>query len=277
MTEPQAPQPPQPQQPQQPQPQQPPQPPQPPQRLKPKFSGMAWASLILGIIGMCGSPIPILNNLTAVAAFVGVILGVIALFGGKKIVASIGTGLGVLAIVITVILQGMMVRELDKALEQGGSGSGTSSTDSATPGSGSGSGSGSDSGSNSTVRLDFGQEHSWSGGETISISQPTAYESDNQFLQPTEGNRYIQFDVRVTNNGDDEYNVGSSSITVQHNGQVAQQNYAAGDQFPNTQLPPGDSVTYTMVFEISQQTGKLQVSVEPNVFATDTVYFSGQV
>ncbi len=236
---------------------------------------MAWASLILGIIGMCGSPIPILNNLTAVAAFVGVILGAIALFGGKKTVAGIGTGLGVLAIVITVILQGMMVRELDKALDQGGTGTGTNSSASATPGSGSGSGS--NSGSDSTVRLDFGQEHSWSGGETISISKPTPYESDSQFLQPSEGNRYIQFDVRVTNNGDDEYNVGSSSITVQHNGQVAQQNYAAGDQFPNTQLPPGGSVTYTMVFEIGQQTGKLQVSVEPNVFATETIYFSGQV
>nr|WP_281167516.1 DUF4352 domain-containing protein [Actinopolyspora mortivallis] len=109
------------------------------------------------------------------------------------------------------------------------------------------------------------------------MSEPTPYTSDNQFLQPQEGKRYVQFDVHVVNNGDDEYNVGSVTITAQHAGKVAQQNYSAGDQLPNTQLPPGDEVSYTMVFEISEEPGELKVSVQPNAFAAQTVYFTGRV
>ena len=79
-----------------------------------KFSGLAWAALILGIVGIVGSPIIFLNNLTAVLAGVGVVLGAIALFGTRKVLAGAGVGLSILAIVFTVIAQGAAVKELDR-------------------------------------------------------------------------------------------------------------------------------------------------------------------
>lgn len=103
------------------------QPPQyPPMQAPPeeKFRGLAWAGLILGIIGICGSILPIVNNLTAVAAFVGLVLAVIALFGTKKVVAAIGAALCVLAIVVTVALQGLMLEAIDETLEEAGTGGG---------------------------------------------------------------------------------------------------------------------------------------------------------
>lgn len=241
------------------------------QESKSKFSGLAWACLILGIIGICGSPLPLLNNLTAVAAFVGLILGIIALFGTKKVVAGIGVALCVLSIAATVALQAAMVRGINKAFEEVRSGP-------TEPGANAGSGQGHDPAAPSeVVRVHFGAEHSWPGGETISISEPTEYTDSNSFAPPAEGNRYVQFDVTVVNNGNDDYNVMESTISAQHNGRVAEQNFAAGGQFPNAQIPPGDDVTYTMVFEIGKAPGELQVSVQPNMFAAGTVYFTGRV
>ncbi|UJW30004.1 hypothetical protein L3Q67_32980 [Saccharothrix sp. AJ9571] len=45
-----------------------------PQTKPAKFAALVWASLILGIVGVVGSPIIFLNNLTAVAAAVGLVL-----------------------------------------------------------------------------------------------------------------------------------------------------------------------------------------------------------
>lgn len=241
------------------------------QEPKTKFGGLAWSGLIIGIIGICGSPLPILNNLTAVAAFVGLILGIIALFGTKKVVAGIGVTLCVLSIAATVAIQAAMVREIDKAFDEVRSGSTKSGTNT---------GLGADptpAPASETVRMNFGEEHSWSGGETISISPPTVYTASNQFMQPAEGNRYVQFDVNVMNNGEDDYNVIGTTISAQHNGHVAEQNPMAGDSFPNSQLPPGGDVAFTMVFEVSEEPGELQVSVQPGVFAANTAYFTGQV
>lgn len=103
--------------------------PQPPQQYPPvqapvqeKFRGLAWAGLILGIVGVCGSILPIFNNLTAVAAFVGLILAIIAVFGTKKVVAAIGAALCVLAIVLTVVVQAALAEQLDKTINGAGTG-----------------------------------------------------------------------------------------------------------------------------------------------------------
>ncbi|RCW39688.1 uncharacterized protein DUF4352 [Halopolyspora algeriensis] len=130
--------------------------------------------------------------------------------------------------------------------------------------------------SNQPLNLAFGQQHTWSGGETILISEPQSYTEDNPYLGPPEGKRYVALDVTVRNDGTDEYNVMGTKLTVQHNGRVAQQNYMAGDALPDVELPPGGSTTFTSVYEIGTDPGELQVSVQPSAFAADTAYFTGQ-
>lgn len=94
-----------------------------------KFVGLAWSSLILGIVGLVGSPVIIFNNITAIAAGVGLILGIIALFGSKKIVAGIGVVLCVAAVAVTVVVQQNAVEELDRITDEfDASLDGTSST-----------------------------------------------------------------------------------------------------------------------------------------------------
>lgn len=68
-----------------------------------KKSGFATASLVLGIIGICTSFIPIVNNLSFILGLIGVIFAIISLIKkASKGQAIAGLILCILAIVITV-------------------------------------------------------------------------------------------------------------------------------------------------------------------------------
>ena len=71
-----------------------------------KKSGFATAGLVLGIVGICTSFIPIINNLSFVMGIIAIVFGIIALIKkagkGKTIAAII---LGILTIVITLNAQ----------------------------------------------------------------------------------------------------------------------------------------------------------------------------
>lgn len=227
---------------------------------KPRFGKLAWTALILGIIGLCGSIVPILNNATAVAALVGLVLGIIALFGSRKALAGTGSVLCVLAVVATVVLQGAMVAELNRVL--GGAHPAQPPEDAAPA---------------PVLRLGFGDRHTWPDGRAISVFPPAPYEEASEFSRPPVGKRHVQFQVAVRNGGQDYYNAVTATIAVAHNGHVAQQHFGAGDPIPVAQLPPGGEVRYTMVFEIGVEPGELQVSVQPTFSAEETAYFVGQV
>lgn len=84
-----------------------------------KKSGLATTGLILGIIGMCLSFIPILNNASFFLGILAVIFGIIPLVKkaskGKAIAALI---LGVLSVVITLSLQSSWSESLDEASKE---------------------------------------------------------------------------------------------------------------------------------------------------------------
>lgn len=129
----------------------------------------------------------------------------------------------------------------------------------------------------SAIRLGFGETHTWSGGEEITVAAPVATSESAPFTEPPEGRRHVSLDVTITNKGDVDYNVVQTTLTAQHNGRAAPENPILGDTLPTVQLPPGDSTTFTIVYEINATPGDLQVSVQPSLFATNTVYFSGKI
>lgn len=81
-------------------------------------SGLGTAGLVLGIIGICTSFIPIINNLSFVMGVLAIIFGLIALVKqdskGKTITTII---LGILAIVITLNAQKTLSDSLNEALD----------------------------------------------------------------------------------------------------------------------------------------------------------------
>ena len=81
-----------------------------------KKSGFATAGLVLGIIGICTSFIPIVNNLSFVLGAIGVIFTIISLIKkASKGQTIAGLILCVLAIVITINSQKALSDSLDKA------------------------------------------------------------------------------------------------------------------------------------------------------------------
>jgi hypothetical protein len=74
------------------------------------------ASLILGIVGIVFSAVPILDVLTMLGAIVGIILAFVAVFGSRPVLALIGGGLCVLAVVLTVVVLNNFSAAVNKAV-----------------------------------------------------------------------------------------------------------------------------------------------------------------
>lgn len=86
-------------------------------------SGFATASLVLGIIGICTSFIPIVNNISFILGLIAVVFGIVSLIKkASKGMAIAGIIISILAIVITLNSQkalsdglDAMSKDLDKA------------------------------------------------------------------------------------------------------------------------------------------------------------------
>lgn len=81
---------------------------------KPKPAGFAVTALVLGIVGTVLSFMPIVNNITAAGAVVGLVLGFIGLWRSRLVMSAIGAFLCGLGIILTVLAQQQLSDELDK-------------------------------------------------------------------------------------------------------------------------------------------------------------------
>lgn len=87
-------------------------------------SGAAIAGIIVGIIGLLGSAVPILNNFAFIIAIVGLVLGIVAMVGISKGKHK-GKGIAIAAIVISVVAcivvfasQSLYSAAIDQATEE---------------------------------------------------------------------------------------------------------------------------------------------------------------
>lgn len=83
--------------------------------LKEKRSGFATAALVLGIIGICFSFVPIINNIAFILGILAFVFAIVSLVNkASKGKAIAGLILGILSIVITLSLQSSWAESLDK-------------------------------------------------------------------------------------------------------------------------------------------------------------------
>lgn len=242
-------------------------------------NGMGTAALVLGIIGILLAWIPIIGFLGFVLGILAIILGVVGIVRARKgratnlVMAAIGTGLGALAFVVSTVVFGLFVSEVDKQINSDGtiSESVPAAQDQQSSADQQG------SADQQPAVAQFGDTHTWSGGEAITIAAPREHTPDNQFMAAPEGKRYVATDVTVRNGSDRPYQVVGAVLTAQHGGHVAQEEFlAGGDTLPNAEIPPGGEVTFTKIWKINAQPGELQLSVKPNPVAGKTVFFKGE-
>ncbi|WP_330269999.1 hypothetical protein OG205_21975 [Lentzea sp. NBC_00516] len=233
-----------------------------------RFGALAWAAVILGIVGVVGSWVIFLNNLTAIAAFVGIVLGVIALFGTRKVLAAIGVVLCVLAIVFTVVAQQAAVEELDKIfngdVNQGQVGA---------PG--------------ETARQDaiaenptWGKRYSWANGLSVDVAAPVAC-TPGQYAAPPNIARAVKFEITITNGTSATFETALMSVgtDAQFNGQKADMVFDSSggcdSTFDSATVLPGKTYTFHVAYAVGAQPGEMQLVFEPT-FNSDKAAFVGQ-
>jgi hypothetical protein len=237
---------------------------------KTKFSGLAWTALILGIVGIVGSPIIFLNNLTAVAAFVGLVLGVIAIFGSKKILAVIGVVLCVAAVAITVAVQNQTVKELDAIFD------GTANQ-----------GQVSDSGGDQSAAAEapakqptWGKRYTWKDGLAVDIAAPVAC-TPGQFSAPKDIARAVKLSITITNGTNAPFETALLSVgnDAQFDGKKAETVFDSsggcdGSGFESATVMPGKTYTYDVAYSVGAQPGEMQLVLQPT-FGADKAVFTG--
>lgn len=233
-----------------------------------RFGALAWTALILGIVGVVGSPIIIFNNLTAIAAFVGLVLGIIALFGTRKVLAIIGVVLCVAAIVFTVVAQQSAVKELDKILD-GGTNQGQAGIAGESP--------------KQEALIDpptWGERYTWANGLSIDVVPPVAC-TPGQYSAPPGITRAVKFKVTITNGTSAAFETALLSLgnDAQFNGQKAERVFDSSGGCDSTldtaTVLPGKTYTYEVAYSVGAQPGEMQLVFEPS-FNSDKAAFVGQ-
>ena len=229
-----------------------------------RFGALAWTALILGIVGVVGSPIIILNNLTMIAAFVGLVLGVIALFGTRKILAAVGVVLCVAAIAFTVVAQNAAVEELDKILNDGRAGVVDDTPKQQALG----------------QPPTWGERHTWANGLSVDVEAPVAC-TPGQYAAPQNIARAVKFKVTITNGTGAAFETALMSMgdDAQFNGQKAERVFdsggGCGGGFESATVLPGKTYTYEAAYSVGAQPGEMQLVFEPT-FNSDKAAFVGQ-
>lgn len=230
-------------------------PPAPPKPVK--FGALAWSAVILGIVGVVGSPIIFFNNLTGIVAFVGLVLGIIALFGTRKVLAIIGVMLCVAAITFTVLAQNAAVEELDKVL-----------------------GGPPDQVRASAETRTWDKSYTWENGLSIEVAAPEVCRP-GQYAAPPNIMRAVKFKVTITNGMSAAFETALLSLgdDAQFNGQKAERVFdssgGCGGTFDTATVLPGKTYTYEVAYSVGPQQGEMQLVFEPS-FNAGKAAFVGQ-
>ncbi|MGH3431294.1 MAG: hypothetical protein ACRDQB_00500 [Thermocrispum sp.] len=215
----------------------PPQPASAPTTRPARFGALAWTAVILGIVGVVGSPIIFLNNLTAVAAAVGVVLGVIALFGTRKVLAAIGVVACVAGIAITVGAQKAAVEELDRAFNGGVSDD-----------------------ASGTYRM--GKTHKGD-GMTIRVSKLRRI-TTSEFAAPKPNAKAFEVSVTITNTSNEPVDTNQLLFSASAGDQPARELTDIDRDYggiPGMQVLPGRKLTFPVAF-LRPASGEVVVQVE---------------
>lgn len=188
-----------------------------------------------------------LNNLSAVAAGVGLILGVIALFGSRKMLAAIGVALCVAAIAFTVAAQSAAVDELERAFNGGTTGD-----------------------TSATYRI--GQTHK---GEDANITVSKLRNvTTSETAMPEQDAKAFTVTVTVQNTSDEPLNPHLLTFAASVGDRPAQEVFDSGHGFegaPGSKILPGRKLTFPVAFV---RPGSGEIVVQVDSIGGDTVSFT---
>lgn len=102
------------------------------------------------------------------------------------------------------------------------------------------------------------------------------YTTDNEFLQPKDGYKYIFLDFSITNMGDSDLSVGSYDFDCYADDTAVSQEYIAGGDDSLTSivtLSPGKVAKGKVYFEVPVDASKIEIEYETDFWTEDKIYF----
>ncbi|PRX49388.1 hypothetical protein B0I33_103424 [Prauserella shujinwangii] len=224
----------------------------PPRRRR--FGALAWIAVVLGVVGLAGSPVVLLNLLTAGVATVGLVLGVIALFGSRKALALTGVSLCVLANAVTVVFQQRLADDL-------GSSPRAAATEKPTT---------------STEPLTWGERYTWEGGLSVEVSEPTdclGGTFTNGEL-PADADRPVMLRIKIINNTPLEFDATMLDLSTEARfaGRPIKRYFSesmvmdwgcARDLRGVTTVLEGSALTYPITYDVTEKPGELRLTFSP--------------
>lgn len=172
-------------------------------------NGLATAGFVLGLLGLLGSWIPLLNILAILLGILGAILAAIGLGKSKKAgsgrgLALAGLILGVLAVIIAIVINVAFVNSVDDAIDT------TTNTTVETPAD-SADAAASDAGAASSEEIGTTRDNpaplgsAITGGDwTVTVNSVKTADEDSIGQTPEAGSTLLVVNLTATYNGDDE-------------------------------------------------------------------------
>lgn len=223
------------------------------EQIEKKKSGLATAGMVLGIIGVCTSFIPIVNNLSFVMGILAIIFGIIEIIkkaGRGKAIA--GLILGILAIIITLSSQKAISDALDTLSNDLNSITG------------------------STVEItEYNKgEIAVLGDSAITVTKVEKSQG-NSWDKPASGKEFVIVTVAIENKGQKNLSYNPYDFKMQNSqGQQESMTFTTIDQdtqLNSGELIPGGKVTGTITFEQPKGDTNLALIYNNNVWSSKDI------
>lgn len=107
----------------------------------------------------------------------------------------------------------------------------------------------------------------------ISYLKAEEYVSDNMFMQPAEGNKYIYIELEFENLSESDHNVSYFSFECYADGANCSGYYGMDDALSAT-LSAGRKAKGTVAFEVPKDASVIEIEYEDNVWTGDKIIFA---
>ena len=269
--------------------QQPQQTPTPPtaQNQNSKSNGLAIASLVLGILGLVLACLGIGAIIGAIAVIFAII--VLATHKGGKGLAIAGLVTGIIAIIIGASIFGNsgnkdVQKEIDKVVEQNESSSNDNNveaTEEATPTTEpaeTAQPTAEPTAEPANETLTVGSTYEKNGLKVTLTDYNPEYICENQYMQPADGMKYIEFGFTYENTGSDgDKYVSIYDCDCYADNTLCDAAYIGSNDFINANISPGRNVSFKIYFQVPAGAQSIELEYNSNSFwSSEKVVFKIQ-
>lgn len=107
----------------------------------------------------------------------------------------------------------------------------------------------------------------------VSFDECGEYVSDNQFVQPSDGNKYVYATFTFENVGKSDTTVAYWDFDCYADGYACEGTYAADDASFSQTLSTGRKITGSVYFEIPEDATEIEFEYSPNFWTSEKIIF----